>query len=72
MKRNIHPNYQRAAVVCACGNTFETRSTQPTIHVEICAKCHPYYTGKQKLIDTAGRVERFHRRYGRSGATQET
>jgi large subunit ribosomal protein L31 len=72
VKQNIHPTYQRAAVVCACGNTFETRSTQPTIHVEICAKCHPYYTGKQKLIDTAGRVERFHRRYGRSGATQET
>lgn len=69
MKQNIHPNYQRAVVVCACGNTFETRSTLPAIHVEICAKCHPYFTGKQKLIDTAGRVERFHRRYGRSGAT---
>jgi large subunit ribosomal protein L31 len=69
VKQNIHPNYQRAVVVCACGNTFETRSTLPAIHVEICAKCHPYFTGKQKLIDTAGRVERFHRRYGRSSAT---
>jgi large subunit ribosomal protein L31 len=70
VKPKIHPNYQRTTVVCACGNTFETRSTASTIHVEICAKCHPYFTGKQKLVDTAGRVERFQKRYGRSGVTQ--
>lgn len=63
MKAGIHPNYQRTVVQCACGNTFETQSTMPSIHVEICARCHPYYTGKQKLIDTAGRVERFRQRY---------
>ncbi len=63
MKPGIHPRYQRTAVNCACGNKFETRSTTPSIHVEICAKCHPYFTGKQKLIDTAGRVERFRQRY---------
>jgi large subunit ribosomal protein L31 len=70
VKHGIHPNYQRAVVICACGNTFETRSTAASIHVEICAKCHPYFTGKQKLVDTAGRVERFQRRYSRGGATQ--
>jgi large subunit ribosomal protein L31 len=63
VKQGIHPHYRRATVQCACGNTFETRSTTPAIHVEICAKCHPYYTGKQKLIDTAGRVERFNKKY---------
>ena len=64
MKPGIHPNYRRATVQCACGNTFETRSTTaPAINVEICARCHPYYTGKQKLLDTAGRVERFNRKY---------
>jgi large subunit ribosomal protein L31 len=69
MKRGIHPTYQRATVVCACGNSWETRSTQPSIHVEICSKCHPFFTGKQKLVDTAGRVERFQKRYGRSSAS---
>ena len=64
MKPGIHPNYQRAMVTCACGNTFITRSTIPAINVEICGKCHPYFTGKQKLIDTAGRVERFRQKYG--------
>jgi len=64
VKAGIHPNYQRAAVQCACGNNFVTRSTIPGIHVEVCAKCHPYYTGKQKLMDTAGRVERFRQKYG--------
>jgi large subunit ribosomal protein L31 len=64
VKSGIHPIYQRAAVQCACGNSFVTRSTVPVIHVEICAKCHPYFTGKQKLMDTAGRVERFRRKYG--------
>ena len=63
VKPGIHPNYRRATVQCACGNTFETRSTTPAIHVEICARCHPYYTGKQKLLDTAGRVERFNKKY---------
>jgi large subunit ribosomal protein L31 len=63
LKPGIHPAYQRVVVQCACGNTFETRSTLPEIHVEICAKCHPFFTGKQKLVDTAGRVERFRRRY---------
>jgi large subunit ribosomal protein L31 len=63
VKQGIHPQYRRATVQCACGNTFETRSTTPAINVEICARCHPYYTGKQKLVDTAGRVERFNRKY---------
>jgi large subunit ribosomal protein L31 len=64
MKEGIHPAYQPSTVVCACGNRFETRSTLATIHVEICSSCHPFYTGKQKIVDTAGRVERFKRRYG--------
>jgi len=64
VKPGIHPKYQRANVVCACGNQFVTRSTSPEIHIEICGRCHPFYTGKQKLIDTAGRVERFRRKYG--------
>lgn len=64
MKEGIHPAYQTCRVVCACGHAFETRSTQPSIHVEICSNCHPFYTGKQKIVDTAGRVERFKRRYG--------
>ncbi|HEV2129775.1 MAG TPA: 50S ribosomal protein L31 [Longimicrobiaceae bacterium] len=63
MKPDIHPTYQTATVHCACGNTFETRSTVRDIHVEICSACHPFYTGKQKLVDTAGRVERFRQRY---------
>jgi large subunit ribosomal protein L31 len=63
VKPGIHPSYHRATVQCACGNTFVTQSTVPVIHVEICAQCHPYYTGKQKLMDTAGRVERFRQKY---------
>lgn len=63
MKPGIHPSYHRATVQCACGNNFVTQSTVPVIHVEICAQCHPYYTGKQKLMDTAGRVERFRQKY---------
>ena len=70
MKTGIHPNYQAATVHCACGNTLETRSTQPKIQVEICSACHPFFTGKQKLIDTAGRVERFRQRYGGSTASK--
>ena len=70
MKRDIHPKYERLTVVCACGNSWETRSTSASIHVEICSRCHPFYTGKQKLIDTAGRVERVQRRYSRKGTSQ--
>ncbi len=64
MKTGIHPEYKVITVSCACGNTFQTRSTIDTIHVEICSACHPFYTGKQKMIDSAGRVERFNRKYG--------
>jgi len=64
MKEGIHPKYEAAQVICACGNVIETRSTVPKIHVEICSSCHPFFTGKQKLMDTAGRVERFKRKYG--------
>ena len=64
MKTQIHPNYQAAEVKCSCGNVFVTRSTSPSLHVELCNECHPYYTGKQKLVDTGGRVDRFNRRYG--------
>ncbi len=64
MKEGIHPKYEKAKISCACGNVFETRSTVPEIHVEICSSCHPFFTGKQKLVDTAGRVERFRRKYG--------
>jgi large subunit ribosomal protein L31 len=63
MKPKIHPEYKEVTVVCACGDTFVTRSTLKEVRLEICSKCHPFFTGKQKLIDTAGRVERFHRRY---------
>ncbi len=64
MKQGIHPEYKTAVVTCACGNTFTTRSTLDSIHVEICSRCHPFFTGRQKLVDTAGRVERFRRKYG--------
>jgi large subunit ribosomal protein L31 len=63
MKADIHPNYKTIQVRCACGNTFETRSTTDEISVEVCSQCHPYFTGKQKLMDTAGRIERFRQRY---------
>ena len=64
MKADIHPEYNLVKVVCACGNSFDVRSTAKSIHTEICSNCHPFYTGKQKLLDTAGRVEKFKRRYG--------
>ena len=64
MKKGIHPEYKNAVVTCACGNTFTTRSTLDSIHVEICSRCHPFFTGRQKLVDTAGRVERFRKKYG--------
>jgi large subunit ribosomal protein L31 len=63
MKADLHPNYRKLMVQCACGNQFETRSTAASIHVEVCAQCHPYFTGKQRLVDTAGRVDRFRRKY---------
>ena len=66
MKTEIHPQYEITTVVCSCGNTFETRSTTGDMHVEVCSECHPFYTGKQKLIDTGGRVERFQRRLQKS------
>ena len=62
MKTGVHPEYVDAHVRCTCGNEFMTRSTKPEIHVEICSACHPFYTGRQKLVDTGGRVERFQRR----------
>jgi len=63
MKEGIHPTYQDCQVTCACGETFATRSVKPTLRVEICSKCHPFYTGAQKIVDTEGRVERFIKRY---------
>ena len=68
MKQGIHPNYQVVKVICQCGNVFETRSTAKEIKVEICSMCHPFYTGKQKLIDSAGRVDRYRRRYAEPAA----
>lgn len=64
MKQGIHPKYVKATVHCACGNTFETGSTKEEINVEICSECHPFYTGKQKLIDSGGRVDKFKKKYG--------
>ena len=64
MKEGIHPKYQKATVTCVCGNTFVTGSTKPELRVEICSKCHPFFTGKQKLVDAGGRVDRFKKRYG--------
>jgi large subunit ribosomal protein L31 len=64
VKEKIHPRYEKAVVSCACGNTFETGSTKKELRVEICANCHPFFTGKQKFVDTGGRVERFKRKYG--------
>ena len=66
MKQGIHPNYVDCTITCACGNVIKTRSTKPEIHVEVCSKCHPFYTGKQKLVDTGGRVVRFNKRFGRN------
>jgi large subunit ribosomal protein L31 len=65
MKKAIHPNYKPSKIECACGNTVETYSTRGDYKVDICSACHPFYTGKQKLVDSAGRIERFNRKYGR-------
>ncbi len=64
MKTDIHPEYVDCTVTCACGETFETRATKPQLKVEVCSKCHPFFTGQQKIVDTEGRVERFIKRYG--------
>ena len=64
MKAGIHPDYKETTITCACGNVINTRSTKENIKVEICSKCHPFYTGKQKLVDTGGRVDRFKKRFG--------
>ena len=71
MKTGIHPEYVECKVHCACGADFITRATKPEIHVEICSECHPFYTGKQKLIDTGGRVDRFRRRQEKTDAIEE-
>jgi large subunit ribosomal protein L31 len=63
MKKNIHPKYDEITVTCTCGNSFKTRSTAKSIHVETCSNCHPFYTGKNKILDTAGRVEKFKQKY---------
>jgi len=66
MKEGIHPEYQSATISCACGNSFETRSTMGDVHVDVCSACHPFFTGQQKIVDTAGRVEKFRRKYGQT------
>ncbi len=71
MKKDIHPEYVNSKVVCSCGETFETRSTEPLLKLEICSKCHPFYSGKQKIVDRGGRVERFQRRHGLKGTKSE-
>ena len=64
MKEKIHPNYVEATITCSCGNTWKTRSTKDSVHLDVCSRCHPYFTGEQRIVDTAGRVERFKKRYG--------
>lgn len=70
MKTGIHPKYEIATVSCSCGNSYQTRSTKPELRTELCSECHPFYTGKQKIIDTGGRIERFERKYGKRPAQQ--
>ena len=69
MRQGIHPEFMETTVSCSCGNTFVTRSVKPEMHVELCNQCHPFYTGKQKLVDTGGRVERFQKKYGKRSAS---
>ncbi len=64
MKKDIHPKYMECTVKCGCGNTFATNSTVPSVNIEVCSKCHPFYTGQQKFVDTLGRVERFQKKFG--------
>ncbi|HLG19859.1 MAG TPA: 50S ribosomal protein L31 [Bdellovibrionota bacterium] len=66
MREGIHPAYVETTITCACGNVIHTRSTKQNVHVEICSKCHPYFTGTQKLVDTAGRIERFRKKYAKN------
>ncbi|MDP2753809.1 MAG: 50S ribosomal protein L31 [Nitrospirota bacterium] len=70
MKEGIHPSYNEATVVCACGETFTTMSTRPKIKVDICSKCHPFFTGKQKIVDAEGRVEKFKKKYAKAESTR--
>jgi len=70
VKEGIHPKYQEVEARCACGNTFKTRSTKPELHLEICSACHPFFTGRQKLIDTEGRVDRFNKKFGAQTVAQ--
>ena len=72
MKEKIHPNYVQAKIVCACGNSFITGSIKPELHVEVCAKCHPFFTGKQHMLDIQGRVDRFNKRFAKSDAASAT
>ena len=73
MKEGIHPKYAEVQVTCSCGNQFSTRSTvTKPLHIEVCAQCHPFYTGKQKVMDTAGRIDKFRQRYGAKGAAAKT
>jgi large subunit ribosomal protein L31 len=72
VKKGIHPKYVKSKIICVCGNVIETRSTVPEIRVEICSNCHPFFTGKQKLVDTAGRVERFRKKYGLKEEPEES
>jgi large subunit ribosomal protein L31 len=65
MKEKIHPEYKEAKVICACGETFTTRSTKPVLRVDVCSKCHPFYTGKEKIVDVEGRVEKFRKKYAK-------
>jgi large subunit ribosomal protein L31 len=67
MKKKLHPKYVESTIICACGNTIHTRSTKPNIHVEICSNCHPFFTGKQKFVDSEGRVEKFMKKYKKKG-----
>ena len=72
MKAKVHPRYQNCNVKCACGNTFQTRSTAPSLNVDICSSCHPFFTGKQKFVDTAGRMERFGKKFGGTYSFQKS
>jgi large subunit ribosomal protein L31 len=72
MKKNIHPSYGPAVIRCACGNAIETRSTKADISVDVCSACHPLFTGKQKLVDTAGRIDKFRKKYGPKTITRSS
>ncbi len=71
MKDGIHPDYVECEIVCACGNKIMTRGVEPKLHLDICSACHPFYTGKQKLVDTAGRIEKFNKRFAKSQEKQK-